>query len=352
MARRADIDGADLRSMLSQRLGVELVRVERMPGGRNSRVYRLISGGAQFAAKFYFQSGRDERDRLQTEFGALRFLWDHGVTCVPRPLVADRELGCGVFQYVDGRSLPADEVREEEIDEAVAFLVRLRALVDVPTSRSLPAASEACFSLQAVVENIRGRLQRLAALPQSGRQDARLHAFLAEELDPACDEITTWSRTASAASGIRFGEELEPERRTLSPSDFGFHNALKQADGRLVFLDFEYFGWDDPSKTVSDFLLHPAMPLPARLRRRFVRGVLRAFSDPRLARRIEVAYPLFALKWCLILLNEFLPEQIQRHGFASGAELDGARLRAAQLAKARAMLQTTLGVYRSFPYAP
>ena len=53
--------------------------------------------------------------------------------------------------------------------------------------------------------------------------------------------------------------ELPVEQRTLSPSDFGFHNALRRPDGRVVFLDLEYFGWDDPAKMISDFLLHPAL---------------------------------------------------------------------------------------------
>ena len=33
---------------------------------------------------------------------------------------------------------------------------------------------------------------------------------------------------------------------------FHFSQGIFRADGRLVFLDFEYFGWDDPAKTVAD----------------------------------------------------------------------------------------------------
>ena len=60
-----------------------------------------------------------------------------------------------------------------------------------------------------------------------------------------------------------------PPRRSLSPSDFGFHNALLEADGRLTFVDFEYFGWDDPVKIVADVMLHPGMGLSADHGRRF-----------------------------------------------------------------------------------
>ena len=37
----------------------------------------------------------------------------------------------------------------------------------------------------------------------------------------------------------------------------------------LTFVDFEYFGWDDPVKLTADMLLHPGTPVAAELRSRF-----------------------------------------------------------------------------------
>ena len=145
--------------------------------------------------------------------------------------------------------------------------------------------------------------------------------------------------------------ELPGEQRTLSPSDFGFHNALRRPEGRLVFLDFEYFGWDDPAKMISDFLLHPALELPERLKQRFAAGMYRRFSaNKSLAKRVETVYPLFGLKWCLIMLNEFVPEDMQRRGFASGGSLDRASTQARQLEKARRMLARIEREHEDFPY--
>ena len=42
----------------------------------------------------------------------------------------------------------------------------------------------------------------------------------------------------------------------LSPSDIGFHNTLK-CRNKIFFIDFEYFGLDDPIKITSDFIIHP-----------------------------------------------------------------------------------------------
>jgi hypothetical protein len=105
----------------------------------------------------------------------------------------------------------------------------------------------------------------------------------------------------------------------------------------LVFLDFEYFGWDDPAKTVADFLLHPGMQLSPALKQRFFPGMMAAFAGmPKLQHRVRAVRPLFALKWCSILLNEFTLEDRARRCFAGGAQ--GAWNETVQLEKARRML--------------
>jgi thiamine kinase-like enzyme len=178
---------------------------------------------------------------------------------------------------------------------------------------------------------------------QAGREP-NLREFLDAELIPAFGNIVRWSRPR-----ISFEYELPISERTLSPSDFGFHNALRRDNGQSVFLDFEYFGWDDPAKTISDFLLHPAMSLSVELKRQFVTAMFSHFAEyPQLVKRVEAIYPLYGIKWCLILLNEFLPEHRLRRQFA-GAD-NPEILQMEQLAKARRMLQSIRGEYEQFPY--
>ena len=87
------------------------------------------------------------------------------------------------------------------------------------------------------------------------------------------------------AAGLDFAAELPQEWRSLVPSDFGFHNSLRRADGTLAFVDFEYFGWDDPVKLTADILLHPGQAARPPQRRRF-RAAARAalWRGPQFAR--------------------------------------------------------------------
>ncbi len=350
--RPAELTPAALAEPFTRWFGVTVSGLERVGGGRNSQVYRVDTlGGRRFALKVYFRHAADNRDRLATEYGSFAFLWDRGFREIPQPLVSDPQRGWAVYQFLEADRIPPGQAGEPEVRAAADFLVRLRALSRHPDSRQLGIASEAHFSVDQVGAHVSDRFERLRAVCGETPPFAELRAFLDDDFAPLLRELIAWSRQRLQAAGSDAGAELPWELRTLSPSDFGFHNALKLPSGKVFFLDFEYFGWDDPAKMVSDFLLHPAMNLPAALKKTFVSAVLGGFSDfPGLVARVESVYPLFGLKWCLIFLNEFLPEALMRRQFAGVAPAEHSGLQLAQLAKARQMLNQIRGEYRSFPY--
>ena len=114
--------------------------------------------------------------------------------------------------------------------------------------------------------------------------------------------------------------------------------SLRRPTGRLAFLDFEYFGWDDPVKLVSDFLWHPAVELDAAERAAFLAAAEATYGDdPAYAARRRAYAPLIALRWAAIVLNEFVPEVWKRRVYAgqTGAWAD---VKARQLAKAGGLL--------------
>ena len=333
-------------------LNEDVLFIEPIAGGRNSQVYRLVvSDSRSYALKAYFRHTSDSRDRLETEFSGLGFLWESGVRKIPKPIASDREQGCAVYEYVDGQRLSHEDITELEIDAAVLFLTSLKELNLRARSRNLGEASEACFSGQAIIENLQWRLDRLLAQQENGSGDRALRAFLLDELVPVYGRIIQWSRSFFGQSGMSFEQDLDFAERTLSPSDFGFHNAVRRRNGEIVFLDFEYFGWDDPAKMVADFLLHPAMELSEGLKREFTAGMLHQFTDyPRLDLRIQSVYPLFGLKWCFILLNEFFPDHFSRRQFAGMADCDRHNVQKEQLLKARRILRRINAEYEHFPY--
>ncbi|HYM72307.1 MAG TPA: aminoglycoside phosphotransferase family protein [Stellaceae bacterium] len=314
-------------------LGAPLDWIEPVAsGGRNSRVYRVRCGGASFALKHY---PPDRRDRLKTETEALALMVRHGVTAAPRVLATDPERGYALLEWIDGK--PVDRPSAPDIDAAAGFLIKIHALRQVREAEHQPLAAEACLSGAEIAAQLEGRLERLGGV---AGDDAALARFLVRLSEGLATSILPRAVAGYDRLGLSFAVPIAADARSLCPSDFGFHNALRGPRG-LFFVDFEYFGWDDPAKLVCDFLLHPGTPLAAPLKARFVAAMRAAYGgDPHFGERLRLLYPMFAMRWCLILLNEFLPERWagRRHAGADG-DWDAAKRR--QLAKATALFEVT-----------
>ncbi|MCP4396591.1 MAG: hypothetical protein GY801_04695, partial [bacterium] len=240
-----------LEKAIAKILNSSVVSLKSLGGGRNSRVYRVrCSNGQLYVAKLYFRHKADLRDRLNVEFSSLQFLWKEGVRCIPQPLLAEPEHGYAIYEYIEGQTILPKQITEADIHETVHFLNTLKELRHVREAQRLPLASEACFSIQAVFENIQRRLERLNVLQGSGEHYEALRQFLTDDFVPAFHELTTWAKAKLEAFHMSYSKELEVCERTLSPSDFGFHNAIKRSHGEekrqshkvapIVFLDFEY----------------------------------------------------------------------------------------------------------------
>ncbi len=325
-------------------LGQPADSAERVGAGRNSRVYKVCCGGAEYAAKFYFRPTADGRDRLQTEYSGLEFLWRRGVRSIAQPLRADAARQVALYQFIHGDPVDAAGVSAGDVAQLISFVQELKGINADSGARTLAPAAEAFFTVDGVLANVHQRLAQLESLQAQGAAYEALERFLREQFAPALQVLEARARTGAAG-------ELAWEHRTLSPSDLGFHNSLRGADGRLVFLDFEYFGWDDPAKTLSDCLLHPMMRLAPERKRQLAAGFDRIFgADPGWRERVMGLYPLFALKWCMITLNEFRPDQIERRRYVDRNAEEIRVIQMRQLGSARALLDRVMREHGDFPY--
>jgi len=318
---------------IARKLCGRLTTVQICRGGGNNRVYHVVARDAAYALKCYGAIESD-RDRLSQEYDGLSFLAEAGIArSIPAPYAIDRENRCALYEWIDGDKLSPHGI--DDIDAAMTFLGQLHRVRNHPSAAALPPATEAVLQPLDLLAQLRRRLTRLASVRATERA---LADFLDAELEP---ELTR--RTARLAALADDGP-LPLHARTLSPSDFGFHNTIRRSDGSLVFIDFEYFGWDDPVKLVADFLWHPGMQLSLAERRRFVEGVTARFAgDPGFYRRLELTFPLYGIRWALIMLNEFVPALRARRAF-SGNGGDWTKVKSQQLAKAR----TALDAVRSY----
>lgn len=320
-----------------------------IPGGRNNRVFRVDTPDGSLLLKSYYHAADDTRDRLAAEFAFSRFAWSQGLRCIPEPLAKRDDGYLALYEWIDGTpfSLPltptlspedgdttnASELRgrgglsvsdtepmeqphadlqSDQIDAAIAFLRALNANRDDRQALELPLAAEACFSIAEHLQCIERRVEQLSSISSNGDFDAAARRFVKEELCPAVEDVASDLRRLS-----QFGDPIN--QRWISPSDFGFHNALLTPNGGVRFFDFEYAGWDDPAKTVCDFFFQPQVPVPLEYRPQFVDAICEASHDGDAIReRVALLWPLYRIKWCGIMMNEFLPQGARRRAFGSG----------------------------------
>lgn len=308
-----------------------------LPGGANNRVYRIDGTSGPLLLKAYFHHPDDPRDRLGAEFSFSRFAWQRGLRCLPQPLAADHENQLGLYEFIEGQAPSLEDLGMAEVQQAVDFYRELNRHKNHTAARDLRPGSEACFTLKEHLFCVERRLGRLLDLDASLPLGREAEQLVRQELVPLFERVR--QHVLAEAGPATCDTRLAAANECLSPSDFGFHNAIRAADGRLRFVDFEYAGWDDPAKTVCDFFCQPAVPVPLEFWEYVVASVVSDLDDPEgHQRRIALLLPVYQLKWCCIMLNDFLPVESRRRAFARDSGSEEAR-KETQLHKTRRSLE-------------
>ncbi len=323
--------------MLALNAGIgEVVAMHPVDGGANNRVYKIECKEKKALLKAYFSHPSDPRDRLGAEFFFMKFAWLVGIRAIPEPLGCDRANGIAIYEWVDGYSLKPGEIKLKHVLQALDFFIELNKSKN--SAYDLNAGSEACFSLSDHMNMIERRVLRLISVNPFSETDRQANEFVKQKLLLAWKEVQEKIIKEIKSIGIKIDDPLAPTNRCISPSDFGFHNAIVTNGEKIKFIDFEYAGWDDPAKTVCDFFCQPKIPVPYEFFDIFTEKVVKGLPEQERHRlRILSLFPAYQIKWCCIILNDFLQVGGERRRFANdGFDLE--KQKAIQLKKAEALL--------------
>jgi thiamine kinase-like enzyme len=308
--------------------------IDTCHGGGNNRVFILSNNERKLIVKWYYNHPSDTRNRLQAEYSFLKYTNKLGLSNVPKVLACLPEYNLALYEFIEGRKLNSSEISEKKISEAADFFSQINNPGYHQFTEGIHKASDACFSIRDHLISVQQRVKRLV---DSVNQTDETVIQFAKELNNKTHDICNSIEENLLGMGDGLDIKLDEQQRCISPSDFGFHNALLQSSEQLCFIDFEYAGWDDPAKMICDFFCQPEIPADFVHFDSFVNNALKntclAENIELIKQRVYLLLPLHKIKWCCIILNEFIPQAAKRREFAT-ADFDLCARKDLQIAKA------------------
>lgn len=312
----------------------------KLSGGKNNKTYELtLKSGEKWVAKKYYFSNYDSRNRLQHENSFLKYLEESNIINCPRVIKSNKSAKVGYYTHIEGS--PAEQLKQiTDIhwEQCIHFLIEIQTNKDSYLAQNLPNAIDSALSLEEHISKLQIRRDRwLTVINNCNGKDLNpsISSFIQSELEPAYQRLAS-----KIISSPMFKRKISREECILSPSDFGLHNAIRSNEDTLYFFDFEYAGWDDPAKTISDFFCQPRIPANPTFFKLMQDQILNTLPQSARAfflERSPIIYDITCLKWCFILLNEFHPEDSKRRVFAISKTQFSDNIEK-QLKKAKALL--------------
>lgn len=313
--------------------------IKPLGGGANNKVLKVECGQQSYVVKQFF----DMAGQGQAKFYAEVAFYQLAEQSLERDgycsnlLACSKEHGLLLLSYIAKASeitpslyLSKVEGRnfvESSVAQSIDFIEQLNA--EPQLAESLPLASDAAQSTQTVLEQLNKRAKRLTVslLAQDSELARECKSFVESELINALEQI---KQQAAEFNDVSYRLDI------ASPSDFGLHNALwEESLQRLYFLDFEYAGCDSSTKLVCDFFCQPKFPINPEYIQQFAQHSLFKSAFKNLDAFLW-CYKATQLKWCFILLNEFVTQVAQRRIFSAQENLNLVAKQQKQLDKCQA----------------
>lgn len=267
------------------------VETEFLGGGGRHKVVRLRESGRSAVLKIH-EAVEGTRDAFTRELQMHNFIARHLPADVPGVLGADYEARAILFEWIEGGKVPSPPSRRDVIRMA-EFIIRLNRPAVLEAASDLPEASDAGFNFESHRECARLRVEKLLAVKPDSNVREQMMNFVRKELAPALGKFGGSNPMSSAG-------------RSLSPSDFGFHNVLVRSNDSFCFLDFEHAGWDDAAKLAADFLIQPEQVLTAEEADTFLSELRTSeMFGKDFSFRVHALLPVQKVKWTTIILNVF-----------------------------------------------
>ncbi len=278
--------------------------------GINSKVVELDhDSGQKSILKIYPTFNNDNRNRLESEKKFLKYLKLKNIRNCPEIYYANESYNFLVISFIDG--IKIKDYREISLIEIAEFSLRLNKSNLKTKKNSLPLASEASFNVKDIMKLIKSKTKEKELKFKNHKTDSFFKEWFNNELIVDIYENLKYIEENFSLQGINDSQKI------ISQSDVGFHNMILK-NKELFFIDFEYAGWDNPMKYISDWILQPDSFFPNEKPLEFFDPIAKtAFNNINWKIEIKPYLLLYRLRWCLILTNQLQNKNLSKEEYNS-----------------------------------
>jgi thiamine kinase-like enzyme len=300
--------------------------ISPLKGGGNNQVFLIKTIEYKFLLKHYYQDQNKHHSRIDSEYDFIEYAYGIGLNNIPKPIKKIKKANIAIFSFLEGKKPTQDNIN---VEHALDFLIELNFRHE--KTKTLVNAKECCFCFQDYLDTVENKFSKLISVTKN-EQKIQLLDFLKNSFQPKWERV---KQNFILKRSNELQKTFPTDELLISPSDFGFHNAIID-NHKTYFIDFEYAGIDDIAKIICDFFCQPKYPIPLRYMTNFVASLLQFIKNPiNCVRRIRDLMPICQMKWCCIILNVFLKDGIKRRKFSNSNETEKN-----QLEKAKNLLKT------------
>lgn len=314
------------------------IKVNKIKGGGNSNLFKIqINKKNKYIGKLYPHTGNSN---IIVESSAINLLDKFSIQKKSGNIFLDKNKKFAIYPFINGYK--QKKMNKKIMNHSINFIKDIK---NKSSNNFKFNASASCFAFIDIKNQI---FNRLELLKYHKKNNKKLNFFIKNKLIIEIPKIINYFEKKWPTN---IHENLKKSYQILSPSDFGLHNVILNKKN-IYFIDFEYFGWDDPAKLTSDFILHPAMDLTIQQKKYWVQSLIKLFiNDKNFASRLRNSFYLYGIIWCLILLNEFLPNKLENRNIYTLNSNKINSIQNSQLNKSITLLKNISKNYKKvFPY--
>ncbi len=314
-----ELIGVEMYKLLMDEYDTFPTKMEVIERVGNNRLFVLtMYSGLVILAKMYDNKSFTRKKCGEREYVSSQYLWSHGLHNIPQPIAYNQYTKLGLYEFKTADRLDGEKISFELVIQMSNFVNDLYSVSFLPGAGELAEASASRRCLQDYVDSVNERLNVIVNECAYSDGLSKVSRCVNEELVPLKNFILERFYERVQKNKLDLSELFELPQRILSPSDFGIHNMLVDKNNKLIFLDFEYFGWDDIAKLLADFFHHVCNTITWDMKWYFLDALLDKCSlrEP-IMQRWKLVIDLVGFEWLLIVLNIADPEVLQRRLDAS-----------------------------------